>query len=287
MPGCLEQLTTATAACPYARPSFLILGAQKAGTSALHSYLSAHPQIVPAREKEVCYFDQDCLYELGTEWYLRHFPLLADLGTNKVTFESTPEYICSSKAPARIFAFDRHMKLIVLLRNPVARAYSAWNMFRTLIESQPEYLRSLLPTCDPPLQEWFDAILSSDLFPDFAKAVAEEIERIASGSTTVYPDFVRRGFYYDQLLRYFDYFDRSQFAIIHSEDLRAHTNEVLSTLSSFLGLPLHAWDRTEPLLIHVGQYQDQLTSDTRALLRDFYGPHNERLYSMLGRDLAW
>jgi hypothetical protein len=179
------------------------------------------------------------------------------------------------------------MKLIVLLRDPVARAYSAWNMFRMLIQFQPEYIRSLLPTCDPPLQEWFETILSRDTFPDFAKAVAEEIERIASGSTTVYPDFVRRGFYYDQLLRYFDYFDRSQLAIIHNEDLRSHTNEVLSTLTDFLGLSPHTWDRTVPTLVHVGRYQDQLTSAARALLRDFYRPHNERLYSVLGRDLAW
>ncbi|HVU75065.1 MAG TPA: sulfotransferase [Mycobacteriales bacterium] len=107
-------------------PDFLVIGASKAGTTSLAAYLAAHPQIFMARRKEVRYFDTDGVWEqgeYGLAWYRTHFE--GSEGYLRVG-EATPTYLSTREGAARIKATLPDAKLIVMLREPGARAYSHW-----------------------------------------------------------------------------------------------------------------------------------------------------------------
>jgi hypothetical protein len=270
----------------YSRPTFLIIGTQKGGTVALRKYLARHPNIVPAKKKEIGYFDQDISYRRGDCWYHGHFPLPHRLGRHGVTFEATPEYLYYPKAAQRIFSYDPALKLIVLLREPVGRAFSAWNMFRTLRYEHPDSLRAILPECDPVLRESISQMLSGD-FPEFDQAVLDEIDGTLSGSAALEPSFVRRGLYHEQLLRYLKCFSREQILVLDSARLKRELGTVLPEVARFLGLPEFGALPADLPLFHVGQYEQQIAASTRGFLREFYRPHNDKLYELLGRDFGW
>ena len=270
----------------HSRPRFLILGAQKAGTVSLYRYLASHPSIVPAHRKEIGFFDQDTLFARGPDWYHSQFPAKASLG-DRVTFEATPEYLYYPTVASRLFSYDPDIKLIVLLRNPIPRAISAWNMYRDLRLNHPDYLRSLLPECDEGARTMITTMLADDAFPDAGEVMRTEIDEILSGTSVLDPGYVRRGLYYEQLQRYLAYFDRQQIAIVDSARLKVEPTNVLDELVRFLDLPAHDWHNTDLSLHHVGEYDTPVPASTHDLLRDFYKPHNERLYELLERDFGW
>ena len=110
------------------KPSFLIIGAQKSGTSALHHYLSQHQDILSPLKKELHYFDNRQLNPISD--YLKQFP--KNYFSRKISFESTPRYLYFPGTAKKISSFNPKMKFIILIRNPAKRAYSAWNMYKQI-----------------------------------------------------------------------------------------------------------------------------------------------------------
>ena len=132
-------------------PDFLVIGAQRAGSSLLHQILLRHPQVyVPVQRKEVHYFDR--YFERGIDWYQSYFPTNQEAGRYRAIGEVTPDYLASAEAPARIRALLPHCRLVAILRNPVDRAYSWYQHARrsrnerrdlaTFLEEDPEALRA-------------------------------------------------------------------------------------------------------------------------------------------------
>ncbi|MDJ0953309.1 MAG: sulfotransferase domain-containing protein, partial [Acidimicrobiia bacterium] len=112
-------------------PTFVILGGQRCGTSSLYKYLGQHPEIAPSLRKEIEYFTID--YGNGELWYRAHFPLALRrlisrlFGRSLVTFEATPDYLFDPRAPERLQRLLPEARLIVLLREPVSRAFSHYH----------------------------------------------------------------------------------------------------------------------------------------------------------------
>jgi len=106
------------------KPDFLIIGAQKAGTTALFNYLSKHPDIGLPIKKEIHFFDLN--YFRGVNWYLAHFPL--KFKKKKITGEATPYYLFHPYVPKRVYQYFPDIKLIIILRNPIDRAFSHFQM---------------------------------------------------------------------------------------------------------------------------------------------------------------
>src|SRR5690606_34294189 len=106
-------------------PNFLVIGAQRAGTTLLHRILEAHPEVyVPYRRKEVHFFD--LYFDRTTQWYENFFPPSEPAAKYKAIGEVTPDYMFDQAAPFRIKKILPDCRFIVSLRNPVERAYSAY-----------------------------------------------------------------------------------------------------------------------------------------------------------------
>lgn len=110
-------------------PNFLVIGAQRAGTSLLHQILSSHPEIyVPHQRKEIHYFDR--YYDRGLSWYSSYFPSREAAATYGAIGEATPDYLAWPEAAPRIAATLPGSRLVAILRNPVDRAYSWYQYCR-------------------------------------------------------------------------------------------------------------------------------------------------------------
>ena len=122
-------------------PNFLVIGAQRAGTSLLHrQVLLPHPQVyVPVRRKEIHYFDR--YYDRGLEWYQTYFPSGHAARQFQAIGEVTPDYLASAEAPARIHALLPACRLVAILRNPVDRAWSWYQYARRSRNEQRDFQR--------------------------------------------------------------------------------------------------------------------------------------------------
>lgn len=199
-------------------PTFLIIGAQKSGTTSLYELLAEHPEVGRASAKEVHYFDHN--YERSLTWYQAHFPRC---GEAKHTGESSPYYLYHPLCPPRVHAALPGVKLIVLLRDPVDRAQSHYHHERAY---------GLEPL-------------------DFAAAIVEEPRRLACEEQRLIRDpsyrsfahqhcsYLSRGLYGQQLRRWYDYFAPEQFLILASEHLFANPIRILHQVQGWLDLPRH------------------------------------------------
>ncbi|MCA1682483.1 MAG: sulfotransferase domain-containing protein [Actinobacteria bacterium] len=256
-------------------PEFVIIGAAKAGTTSLYGWLREHPFVAPATKKEVHYFDYN--YYRGEDWYRSHFPLQGERdrfavehGRPFTTGEASPSYITHDWAPQRLAQLLPEARLIVSLRNPIDRAYSQFQMTR---REQEEPLES------------------------FAEAVAIESTRLDRERVRTRGDewynswpigcwsYLMRSRYAEQLERWFELFQREQFHFLTLEELAAEPQRVLDGVHEFLGLPAHAYPALEPL--HVAPRYGAISEETRVRLTEYFRPHNERLYELLGVDLGW
>lgn len=250
-------------------PDFLIIGAQRSGTSSLYQALVTHPRIRAARVKEVHFFDVN--FEKGVDWYRTHFPRLdADRGGSgrPITGEASPYYLPHVHAPKRVAAVLGDVRLIVLLRNPVERAYSHYHSVRA--------------RCQEPLA-FEEAIAAED------ERTGRELERMDRDEGYRSIEYRRysylgRGHYAEQLERWFVHHPRERFVILASEDYYGHPASTYARVLEALGLPPH--DLGPHPWINRGTYPP-LTPPTRRRLEEYFRPHNERLRALLGTEFCW
>jgi len=248
-------------------PDFLIIGAQKCGTTFLYHLLCQHPYVEPATTKEVHFFDTN--FVEGVPWYRSHFlPPTRKDGRKVLTGESSPYYIYHPHAARRAAKVVPQAKLIALLRNPVDRAYSDYNhkfrearerlSFEEALEAEEERLRG-----------------------EKEKILADESYYSLNHRKYSY---LSRGIYVDQLVEWERHFDRDQLLVLKSEDFFENPQESFERVLVFLGLPHSetgaSGQRNE------GEY-DEMSSATRRRLEAYFEPHNKRLYEFLGVDLGW
>src|SRR5215216_3951934 len=112
--------------------NFLTGGTQKGSTGAVHKFLSEHPQICLAKQKEVHFFDNDAFFRTHREPinYRPYHEYFTGRATTKVFGEATPIYMYWEPSAERIKAYNPSMRLIFILRDPIERAYSQYNMQR-------------------------------------------------------------------------------------------------------------------------------------------------------------
>lgn len=237
--------------------NFLVIGAQKAGTTALDHYLRQHPDIGMADVKEVHYFDDEDVFAhepTGHAAYEAHFS-----GSELLQGETTPIYLWWKPACERIHRYNPDMKLIAVLRDPVDRAFSQWNMeFNRGAETR-----------------------------DFRSAIQAELEQ-----RRIYPDrqhrafsYLSRGFYAEQIERFQRTFDPDQLLWVKYEDLRVDPLPCLHRIFDHVGVDPAPF-RSAPIEVNKSAYQARMTDDTKRELRDLFGGNVVEVERLLGWDLS-
>lgn len=268
-------------------PSFLIIGAQKAGTSSLHYYLSQHPDLQSSIRKEVRFFTN--LYYRGFNYYQKQFPVSTK---KQIYFETTPEYLSYHKTAKRIHDYKSNIKLIILLRDPTKRAYSSWNMFKGIYKN--EEVRNML------ISKWTkeskdrgdqatryeDTILKREYYPTFHECVYEELENFKNKKVSSL-EFLRRGIYAPQIERYYNLFSKDQILILESNELKNKREEALTKVTQFLNIKNFDFNLLNLKEIGKRDYGDPLPEDLKLILDDFYKPYNKKLFKLIGQEYDW
>lgn len=254
------------------KPDFLILGAQKAGTTWLTFLLAQQTSMLRPKVKEIHYFNK--FYGLGERWYRSNFATQADAraraaetGENRLLrYEATPDYLFDAEVPARIAADLPGIKLVVLVRDPVWRAVSA---HRHMVRHGLETLT---------LQE---AILGEE----------DRLEKACQASPQAYRHvleyhtYVARGRYFEQIERYRRLFPAEDLHILVYEDFVADPQAGLAELSGFLGAPLRLPERTAAQ--NVGDYERRIDPAVEQHIRKSTEADTAALFKLLGRPCPW
>jgi len=259
------------------RPTFLIIGASKSGTTSLHRYLLENPAVLCACRKEIRYFALK--YHRGERWYRAQFPLgpTATLrrlraSVRPVVGEASPIYLFHPYVPARVHAFNPDMKLIAVLRDPVDRAHSHYHMqmrwgWETL--SFEEALDREDARLDGELAKLHDNPLD---YPELVSRMS----------------YVARGRYAEQLERWFELFPREQMLLLTSDELFSDPARTTSRVTRFLEIPEHHATSYARLAGGGGVFDySPMNPATRERLARAFEPHNRRLEELLGRELHW
>ena len=266
---------------PLIGPNFIIVGFQKSGTSALAHNLCANfpnqiyiPTITdPRTKKDTFELNFFLLHNrnsknLDIDWYMSLFSSHVD----KICGEKSPNYTINSEYSAREIS-KRYpaVKLIFMLRNPVTRAYSAYNHYTQML----------------PISNNFYRWVSEKSF----------IENIFDEATQSYNDkcsFLQQGLYADHIETYLKYFDMSQMLFVVQEKLAPSPSRLFSPFSainsqnewnritSFLKISTDTTTNINNKTIHARKYKERMCSKSKELLQNYYKESNEKLFKLLG-----
>lgn len=227
-----------------------IVGAQKAGTSSLFSYLQGHPQIACGDVKEVGYFSKERLWRKGERYYRSVYQVD---GKGRVAIDATPEYMYYEECAERIYRFSPEAMIVMLLREPVARAFSAYNMYQQ-ISRQKWFARRVMNDAQPAVRDFFLPFIRGEKQPDIEYFLERELEIIRAGDGAVYkePSLLRRGIYAPQIERFVRLFGRDRVFLLFSNDLKNSPAATVGRLLEFVGVEPMA-DRDYPMK-HVRAY---------------------------------
>ena len=254
-------------------PDFVIIGAQKCGTTSLYDFVIQHPSIAPASNKELHYFS--VRYKFGKQWYRSNFPtnwtrrrFYKKTSQKLLSGEASPTYLFYPMVSDRMKKMLPDVKLIVILRNPIDRAYSQYH---------------------------FNVRYNNEAL-SFERAIELEKERCMGEKERLIKDpsyrafryrrysYLARGVYADQLEDWFGHYSKNQFLILATEDFRKNSQQALDQVFDFLKVPPFQVETLRDL--NVGNYKP-MNKDTRKSLIEYFKPHNERLYKLLQHNFDW
>ena len=199
-------------------PNFLIIGAQKSGTTSLFHYICQHPRVFANDYKEIHFFDHH--YQQGANWYRSHFPLAGRLLPGRCMGEATPYYFCHPHAPRRIANLLPKVKLIAVLRNPVERAISHYFHEKKKGREQLPILEAMQQEEERCAGEWQRLLEDASYFSQAHQSFS----------------YKQRGMYIEQLQCYWNFFSKEQILILESIRLFSQPQTVLKQVFTFLGI---------------------------------------------------
>lgn len=250
-------------------PDFIIIGTARSGTTSLYYDICQHPCVLPAAYDELGYFDSN--YHLGQNWYRSLFPTLFSKWLVKqkkqfaITGEDTPFYIWDPIVAKRILKILPNIKLIVLFRNPVDRAYSNYHL---AVREGSENLS-------------FEDAIQVELknLDKINDNIKQDVNKYAIARS-----YIAKGFYADQLKIWLELFRFEQLIIISTEDLESNPQKTLDNIYDFLKIPKN--HVLIPEKQKIASYP-KIKDETRKFLIDLYKKSNAELFTMIGQTFDW
>ena len=243
---------------PFSRIDFIIAGTQKGGTTALDEYFRTHQNICMADKKEVHFFDEDRYFEKKSPNYSKYHKYFSPNDYSQVIGEATPIYMYWNKAIERIHVYNPQIKLIIILRNPIDRAFSHWNMERDKGRESRTFLTAILDE---------DSKINS---PNYSQ------NKILS--------YLDRGHYSQQIKNIYNYINKNQLLILRSEDLRENPDNTLMNIAEFLSIP--PFDPVYHKEVNSRSYPHKMSKEELTFLKNFYQEEFSSLEDILGWDLS-
>lgn len=260
----------------------IVGGFQKCGTTALHEFLSAHNRVRCSYPKELDFFNYDERFSKGIRFYHSHFGkkafLYSLLGYKFI--ESSPSYLNDGDinlTSRRIYEYNRNVKIICLVRNPVNRAFSAWQMYRKrYIHGNPNWWFDWM---DTRIGSKIDAVRrTEEQFKDFNCFIRAEIQ--AKNDNKIIECGVLNNGLYSKAIEVFQKQFRNNFIVVKNEELNENTNSELINISKFLNLSKFDWTQFDEKKIFKGYYEGFLDRESKALLEKYYSVDNEELFRL-------
>jgi len=254
-----------------ALPDFLIIGGSKSGKWSVLSYLNQHPQVYAGTKNNVGIYFFDSNFEINSiGWYRSHFPLKS---SKKIIGEAPGTYLYHPLAPVRIKKVIPNVKLINFFRDPVFRAYSAYN--HAVVEGWEH------STFEEAINAEFERM---DLVKDDSQMKIENTNYV----NYMQFSYIRHGLYAKNIENWFKIFPRNQFLFYSTEQLDSDYQEIMDELFQFFNLqsiPLEKMGHQ-----HVGNFKGKyppMNSSTKELLINFYKKHNHQLFELIGKKFQW
>lgn len=260
-------------------PDFLVIGTKRGGTTSLHSYLLRHPGVLglfpqSRGKKSTDWFFAD--NEHSESWYRSHFHtarhrdrLAEQLGHAPVGGEASPYYVWDRRIAPQAKALAPDVKSILLVRDPVERAWSHYQE-RTQNGVEPLGFAAALAAEERRLEGEHERMTSD--------------ERYHSTAHDWY-SYRSRGVYLPQIEHWLEHFDRDQLLVLRSEDMYADAQRVFDSVTDFLGIDRFRLPTTKPF--NASHTRSSVPEPMRSELAAFYAPHNAALEEFLGTDLRW
>lgn len=258
-------------------PDFLIIGTKRGGTTSLWNYLVEHPSVprlFPAWNTKTSHFFEEN-WAQDREWYRSHFPtegqrarLQRRHGAPTRVGEAAPLYMFHPTVSERVHRVLPDARLIVLLRDPVERAFSHWKERRT---------------------NGVEPLSFADALASEASRTDGELERLVADPFYIsnaydWYTYRARGRYLEHLEPWLQRFDRSQILFVASEDLYRDPSSVYARTLAFLGLPEYV---PAEFAVYNDRPSEPMDDAVRAELTSYYRPHNLALAERLGMKFEW
>ena len=256
-------------------PDFLIIGYPKSGTTSLYDYLVQFENIGSAQKKEVLFYSLS--YWRGLQWYRTFFPTnltkkKIELKTNGkfITGEASPYYIFHPLSLERIHKTLPGIKLILLLRNPIDRAYSHYMHQRRLKKENVSTFEEVIEKDE----ERFEV-----MYKMFKEDKIREYNRKNYGIP-----YISIGKYVRDVKKLLELFPADQILILKSEEFEQSPLDIIKEVLKFLGIT--SKEKIDLKKKNIGKY-NQMNIDTRKKLINFYRPYNQELQKILKMNLNW
>ena len=261
-------------------PNCIIIGVSKAGTRALLTYLHMHPDITTAPQ-EAHYFDEDAHYNKGLSWYRKQIPFEVN---KQVTIEKTANYFTNSKVPGRIYDLDPHMKLILVVRDPLYRSVSEYTHMRL----------------------WHQQQGMAMVYPDFEHLAFHGSEtRNVSAVDNKYRA-LNKSIYFYHMQEWLKYFSLDQIHIVDGDNMVFNPYDEIHKVETFLRLEHKItkehfyFDETkgfyciQPDRKHAkclnkakGRKHPEIDEKVSKVLNAFFEPWNKKFFKLVGRTFRW
>ena len=247
-------------------PKFLIIGAQKAGTTSLYHYLSQHPKIIPPKNrKEINYFEKR-YFSKSLRWYKSQF---FSSNTNSYNFEASTNYLFFPWSPKHVFETIPHCKIIILLREPKSRA---WSHYKHQIRSNEEKL------------SFFKALEREILLLDEIEKKIIADPKYFNKSYRNY-SYLRRGLYYKQLKNWNKFFERERIFISSTDEFVENPIKKCNEIFEFL--ELEKFSINPSVIYNKSSINDTPPKESIELMKNYFFEPNKLLFNYLSKNFNW
>ena len=239
--------------------------------------------------RKFIFFDREYNYKKGVEWYKRQFPPHQEKSR---LLDATPRYLYIKDVPERISKLNVSSKFIVMIREPLSRSYSAWNMYSQLFKSfgYRGRLKENIKT-----GHFASTLIDSYQLPDYNILIERELNYIDQTDDDYEPSLIKRGLYKDQILNWLDHYDSSEILFLQMEKMKSDEGlkETLTSVLNFLDISCEEdyFKNLHKSVKHKRAYtapMDSMINQTnKNRLAEFFKSRNEGLDELIGQEIKW